>query len=121
MNDTGDQFEDSGSDSKYVAAADGAPRKGKSMRKEYDRQQIRPAGRKAAKRASKLTSKEEEAEALQASLAASHEAIRSIAQSMAKKAELADAAYQIESRREAIDVLNRPENWHTPEKSSFAL
>lgn len=118
LSNTDDDSEESGVESDCVTAADGTTPKRKRMRRENDSLQARPVGRKAAKRAAKPKSRGEE-DALEASLAASDEAMRSIAQSMARKAELADAAYQIESLREAIDFFNRPENRHTDEGKRF--
>lgn len=118
LNDTDDDCEESGIESDCVTAADGTTPKRKRIRRENDSLQARPVGRKAAKRAAKTKSRGEE-DAPEASLAASDEAMRSIAQSMARKADLADAAYQVESRREAIDLFNRPENRQRDERKQF--
>lgn len=116
--DDAEDEDSSGDESESVATVDGTSSKGKRKRSDGGPQQTRPPGHRAAKRAAKA-SKEDKTSLLEESLASSDKAMKSIAASMAKKAELADAAYQIESRREAIEFFNRPENRNTDEGKQF--
>lgn len=120
IDDAEDEDESDYDTESQSAPADGGQDKGKGKgkrkREEYDGLQGRPLGRQGAKRAAHVEKKED---AFEASLNTSNKAMLSVADSMAKKAALAEAAYRLESRKVAIDFFSRPENRGTPEGIEF--
>lgn len=90
--------------------------KGQSKWEEYDTLRGRPLGRQAAKRAAHVEKKKD---AFEASLNTPNKAMLSVADSKAKKAALAEAAYRLESRKVAMDFFLRPENRGTLEGIEF--
>lgn len=112
-----EDYSEDETESHSVAGEDGFKRKGsKRMREEYDALQTRSLGRQAAKRAQAAAKKED---AFEASLQTSNKAMLCLADSMAKKASLAEAAYRQESRKVTIDFCSLPENKDTPEGVEF--
>lgn len=108
--DAEDENESENDTESQRAPADGGQDKGKGKgkrkREDYDALQSRPLGRQAAKHAAHVEKKED---AFEACRSTSIKAILSAADSMARKAALAEAVYCLESRKVAIDFFSRSE------------
>lgn len=113
--DVADGSDDSDSGSQSTAARSSLG-KGQRPRAASDTLQRRPMGNKAAKKAAAADAASALVDrALQESLRESSKAMNSIADTTVAKAKLAEAAHNINSRREAIEFWSREENRSTPE------